>query len=48
MNVKKFLLLLSEDERKKIRLKSIELNTSMSNIIRHLINNNITLESWVK
>lgn len=43
-----FMIRLNHEERKLIKLQAVKLNTSMSDVIRHLINNNITLESWVK
>jgi hypothetical protein len=44
VNTALFLVRLNPEERKLIKLKSIELNTSMSDVIRFLINNNTTLD----
>lgn len=46
VNTALFLVRLNPEERKLIKLKSIQLNTSMSDVIRYLINNNTTLEQW--
>lgn len=48
VNIKKFMVRLSEEEKKLLKIKAVQMNTTMNDVVRSLIKNNITLESWVK
>ncbi len=40
------MLKLSEEEKKLLKLKAVQLNTSMNDVVRYLITNHLTLEQW--